>query len=101
MSPEEVAEYNEEALLCDGFDEAIIGVAERINLGPVAAYDVEKIIEILMRTMEVDESDLEEGQSIENAKYQMAYEYFEFNIKSAWLGEHTPVFITKSYEGDE
>ena len=47
MTREEIAEYNEEALICDGFDEAIIGVAERINLGPVAAYSVEKIIEIL------------------------------------------------------
>ena len=32
MKREEVAEYNEEALLCDGFDDAIIGVAQRINL---------------------------------------------------------------------
>ena len=48
MTREDVAEYNEEALFCDGLDEAIIGVAERINLGPVAAYSVEKIIEILM-----------------------------------------------------
>ena len=41
MTPEEVSEYNEEALIADGLDEAIIGVAERINLGPVAAYSVE------------------------------------------------------------
>jgi hypothetical protein len=27
-----ISEYNEEALVCDGFDEAIIGMAERINL---------------------------------------------------------------------
>ena len=32
MTREEVAEYNEEALICDGFDDAIIGVAQRINL---------------------------------------------------------------------
>ena len=24
----------------------------------------------------------------------MAYEYFEFNILGAWMGENTPVFIT-------
>ena len=46
MTREDVVEYNEKALFCDGLDEAIIGVAERINLGPVAAYSVEKIIEI-------------------------------------------------------
>jgi len=94
MTREEIAEINPDALICDGFDEAIIGMAERINLGPVVAYSVDKIIEILMKDMEVDEEDLEEGDSIENLKYQMAYEHFEYNIKGAWMGEFTPVFIT-------
>lgn len=94
MSREEIAEINPEALMCDGFDEAIIGMAERINLGPVVAYDVEKILEILALDMEVDESDLQEGETIEMLKYTMAYEYFEFNILGAWMGENTPVFIT-------
>ena len=49
MTREEVAEINPDALMCDGFDEAIIGMAERINLGPVVAYSTEKIIEIIMR----------------------------------------------------
>ncbi|MEI6880346.1 MAG: hypothetical protein WCK82_03310 [Bacteroidota bacterium] len=97
MTREEVAEINPDALMCDGFDEAIIGMAERINLGPVVAYSTEKIIEILMRDMEVDEEDLEEGESIETLKYQMAYEHFEYNIKGAWMGEFTPVFITTEF----
>jgi hypothetical protein len=82
MTPEEVAEYNEEALIVDGFDKAIIGVAERINLGPVAAYDVETILEILMERDEMD--------------YEEALEYFQYNIIGSWMGEHTPVFIYKS-----
>jgi hypothetical protein len=85
MTREEIADINPDALVCDGFDEAIIGMAERINLGPVVAYSVDKIIEILMKDMEVDEEDLEEGDSIENLKYQMAYEHFEYNIKGAWM----------------
>ena len=97
MTREEVAEINPDALMCDGFDEAIIGMAERINLGPVVAYSTEKIIEIIMRDMEVDEEDLGEGESIENLKYQMAYEHFEYNIKGAWVGEFTPVFITTEF----
>ena len=48
MSIEEIEEINPEALLCDGFDEAIIGMAERINLGPVVAYDVDKMLEIMI-----------------------------------------------------
>ena len=97
MTREEIAEINPDALLCDGFDEAIIGMAERINLEPIVAYSTEKIIEILMRDMEVNEEDLEEGESVENLKYQMAYEYFEYNIKGAWMGEFTPIFITNEY----
>ena len=79
MTPEQVAEYNEDALLADGFEKALIGVAERINLGPVAAYDVEKILEILMER--------------DGLEYSEALEHFEYNIKGAWMGEFTPVYI--------
>ncbi len=95
MLREEIAEINPEALLVDGFDEAIIGMAERINLGPVVAYDVEKIIEILANDMEVEDDDLEDGQSIEDVKVSKAYEYFYFNTQGAWMGDYTPIFISK------
>ncbi len=97
MTIDDIAEINPDALTCDGFDDAIIGMAERINLGPVVAYDVEKMIQILMKDMEVEEEELEEGETIENKKYEMAYEYFEYNIIGAWMGEFTPVFITTNY----
>jgi len=84
MTREEIAEHNEEALFCDGFDEAIIGYAERINLGPVAAYDVNKIIETLMTR---------DGMS-----HEEAVEYFYYNIHGAWMGENTPVYIFKEEE---
>ena len=95
---EVLGEMNEEILLLDGFDEAIIGSCERINLGPVVAYSVEKIIEILMNDMEISEEELEDGETIESRKYLDAYEYFEYNIKGAWMGEFTPVFIEKLIE---
>ena len=65
-------------LFADGFDDAILGVAERIGMEPVVAYDVNKIIEILARDMTEDE----------------AVEFFEFNILGAYMGERTPVFIS-------
>ena len=86
-----LSEHHPEALLLDGFHEAIIGTASRINLGPVVAYSKSKIIEILMKDMEVDET-LDE-ESIENEKYTMALEYYEFNILGAWVGDFTPIFI--------
>ena len=66
------------------FDEAIIGVSERIGNEPVVAYDTTKIVEILIlnHSMSVDE----------------AYEYFEFNILGAYVGERTPTFITFTFK---
>ena len=95
---EVLGEMNEEILLLDGFDEAIMGSCERINLGPVVAYSVEKIIEILMSQSDITEADLDEDEDLESRKYTDALEYFEYNIKGAWMGEFTPVFIEKLEE---
>ena len=64
------------------FDEAIIGVAERIGQDPVVAYDTTKLVEILSRSMSVDE----------------AYEFFDFNILGAYVGEKTPMFVTTMFK---
>jgi hypothetical protein len=82
MTPEEIEEINPEALLCDGFDEAIIGMAERINLGPVVAYDVDKMIDIMIER--------------DGMTYEDAIEYFEYNILGAWMGENTPVYVSSN-----
>ncbi len=73
-----IGETNPEALLLDGFDDAIIGVAQRINLSPVVAYDVEKILNILCK---------------DGMTYEEALEYYNFNILGAWMGEFTPIFV--------
>ncbi len=79
MSREEIEEINPEALLCDGFDEAIIGMAERINLGHIVAYDVDKMLKIMVER--------------DGMTYEEAMEYFDYNILGAWMGENTPVYI--------
>ena len=79
MSREEIEEINPDALLCDGFDEAIIGLAERINLGPIVAYDIDKMLEIMVER--------------DGMTYEEAMEYFDYNILGAWMGENTPVYI--------
>jgi len=82
---EELAEDWDTELLFlseEEFDEAIIGVSERIGDEPVVAYDTTKIVAILSRSMTVDE----------------AYEYFEFNILGAYVGQKTPVFITTVFK---
>jgi len=65
-----------EILIADGFEEAFVGVAVQFDK-PLAIFDRQKCIEILMRDMSEDE----------------AYEYFEFNVSGAYVGENTPAFI--------
>ena len=84
MTREEIAEINPEALLCDGFDDAIIGIAERINLGPIVAYSVDKIIDIMVER--------------DGMTYEEAFEFYEYNIIGSWMGENTPIFITTNLD---
>lgn len=77
---ESLGEEDPDLLFCDGFDEALIGVVTRFGIEPVAAYDREKIIEILMRDMTRDEAE----------------EFFSYNIIGGWVGERTPAFIELS-----
>lgn len=72
-----------DAYMCDGYDEAIIGVAEKIGSQPIIAYSQEKIIDILMKR--------------DSMSYNEAVEFFEFNIAGAWTGENTPIFIQTEF----
>ena len=74
-----LSEEYPDLLKADGFDEAIIGVVERLGTQAIC-YDTEKVIEILMRDMPEEE----------------AWEYFQYNIAGAWVGEHTPFFLTRN-----
>ena len=71
-----IKEEYPDLLTLDGFDEAILGVVERIDL-LVVCYDKNKIIRILTR-------DMSEMQALE---------YYEFNILGAYMGESTPVYL--------
>lgn len=76
--------HNEEALLADGFEAAIVGVAERCTQSPLVVYDAERCIEILMER---------DGMS-----YEDAAEFFEFNTLGAWVGKNTPMFLWRYRE---
>jgi hypothetical protein len=66
--------YPEEGFLkVDGFDDAIIG----ITLDGKLVYSIDTIIKILMKDMSEDD----------------AFEYFDYNIEGAYLGERTPIYI--------
>jgi len=73
-----LGEMNPEALLADGFEDALIGYAEVFNK-IIALYDRQACIEILMKDgmSEID-----------------AIEFFEFNVVGAYMGADTPAFAT-------
>lgn len=61
------------------FDEAIVGLAQRIGMD-VVCYDKEKVLELLC---------VKEGMT-----YEDAIEHFEYNIIGSWMGDTTPVFLS-------
>ena len=68
------------------FDEAIVGVVERINL-TAFCYDTQKVLEIVEKRV------YGEGCSPEEA-----LEHFEYNIKGSYNGEHSPVFLDRKVD---
>jgi hypothetical protein len=62
------------------YDEAIIGVVEKAGGESVIAYDTQIILSILERSMPIEE----------------AQEFFEYNILGAYMGDKTPVYITRA-----
>ena len=75
---ERLAEANENMIFFDGYEDALIGFLQRFGMEPLALYDRDKCIKILM---ERDGMDFHEAE-----------EFFEFNSAGAWVGENTPAF---------
>ena len=90
---------NEEIVLfgeADGhcYDEGFVGIGFRINQVPVAVYDREVCIEALAEEFAEDTD-----ESYKSADpYTDAVEYWDFNTEGSWIGEQTPIVITKFTE---
>ena len=76
---EHLARVDDEVLFADGFEEALMGFGE-VGGKFVAVYDREKCVEILMTRDSLSAED--------------AIEYFNFNVTGAYVGPHTPAFVT-------
>ena len=69
-----------EALLMeprDQYDSCLVGVGYRFHDGPLAVYDIDRVLSVLGEEMS-------EGD---------AQEWFEYNTLGAWVGEGTPIFV--------
>lgn len=64
-------------LFADGFDDCIIGMTINDKGLAVVLYSEEQVIQKLAEQMPLTE----------------AIEYFDFNIKGAYVGDRTPVFL--------
>jgi hypothetical protein len=67
----------ESFLLADGLEEAFIGIGYQFTT-PIAIYSKAKSIQCL----------IDKGMDEEQA-----YEYFDYNIAGAYVGEQTPIFL--------
>jgi hypothetical protein len=65
----------DELLIADGFDNAIIGIDDNSMR---LIYSVSKCIDILCEDMDEEE----------------AVEYFDFNVRGSYVGEKTPIWCT-------
>ena len=64
-----------------GFDDAIIGKGERFH-DSFVVYDLGKVLNILVER---------DGMTMEEA-----WEFYEFNIVGAWVGDETPAFVLQA-----
>lgn len=70
---------DEEFLMADGFEKALLGVVRDMNAKPRLAYSVSKCLEILIKR---------DGMDSEEAR-----EFFDFNVSGAYIGEKTPIWV--------
>jgi len=83
MTIEEIKEQAEGAIILDGLDDAIIGMAEEFGNGPRIVYSKSKIFEILKERDGMDEIE--------------AVEFYEFNILGLFASPQNAIFLEDTY----
>ena len=71
----------DEAMIAEGFDDAIIGIGYRCGQQSLIVYDKSKVIEILVERDGMDHLE--------------AIEFYSVNIEGAWVGEGTPMWLDR------
>lgn len=76
-----MAEISPAALVLepDSYDDALLGLAERIGMEPVACYDYEKLVHAAM------------AMGIPN--WEQAQEHVDHNVTGGYVGEFTPIIL--------
>tara|TARA_R100001594_G_scaffold136857_1_gene179488 strand:- start:65 stop:358 length:294 start_codon:yes stop_codon:yes gene_type:complete len=79
LSPEVIEHLPENAVILDGFDCCVVGVVNSVREQGLLLYDTEKIINLLQKRDSMSEEE--------------ALEYFAYNIRGAYFGEGSPLFL--------
>lgn len=83
MTIEEMKEFAEGAIILDGLDEAIMGIAEEFGNGYRIVYSKSKIFSILMNRDGMTEED--------------AIEFYEYNILGLYASPQNAIFFEDTY----
>lgn len=81
MTKQFIEDNYPDAMLMSDYDDCILGICNRIGQPPIVAYDLEKVLDKLMK----------DGMTYEEAK-----EFWEFNMIGSYVGENTPCFVDRS-----
>jgi hypothetical protein len=79
-----LADENPDAILWDGLEDALVGLARRCGQPVLAVYDYNKCVEVFMARDAMSHED--------------AVEWIEFNVVGGWLGPSTPIMLTRHQE---
>lgn len=81
---DDLAEINPDALLADGFEDALIGYTVNQHHATVAVYDIGRCAAVLITR---------DGMSEEDAD-----EFLSFNVLGAYVGENGPLFVRVDFD---
>jgi len=73
-----LGDENPDAIVFDGLEDALVGIARRQYQGPWAVYSRSKLLEVL---------ELQLGTADD------ALEWLEYNVVGLWAGEQTPLIL--------
>jgi len=75
----------------DPYDKGFIGIGFQHTIGPIAVYDREKCVDALAEEFAKDGDSNDEDDD----PYTDASEFFSFNTEGSWVGEKTPIVISR------
>ena len=65
-------------LICDGFNDAVVGIVERYGMNTVVLYNKDKCLKIMQERDGMTESE--------------AIDFYYYNMVGSYVGEYTPCF---------